>query len=57
MALSNSQYGAVMREYERLRSEDRSELEKRRAAVYARIPELKTLEKQAACELEGLSLG
>ena len=47
MALSNSQYGAVMREYERLRSADRSELEKRRAAVYARIPELKDLEKQA----------
>ena len=48
MALSNSQYNAVLREYERLQAEERQELAERRAAVFRKIPELEKLEKQAA---------
>lgn len=48
MALSNSQFNAILREYERLQSENRSALQKRRKIVYERIPELKELEDQAA---------
>lgn len=48
LALSNSQFDAVLREYERLQAEDRRELAERKAKVYAAIPELKELENQAA---------
>lgn len=47
MALSNSQYNAILREYERLQAENRRELEARRKTVFGRIPELESLEKQA----------
>lgn len=47
MALSNSQFNAILREYERLQAEERRELAERRAEVFARIPELEKLEKQA----------
>ena len=45
MALSNSQYNAILREYERLQAEERSELEKRREEVFRRIPRLKELDR------------
>ena len=48
MALSNSQFDAVLREYERLQAEDRRELAARKEKVYAAVPELKKLENQAA---------
>ena len=47
MALSNSQYNAILREYERLQAEERSELEKRREEVFRRIPRLKELDRMA----------
>lgn len=47
MALSNSQYNAVMREYERQQAEDRRDLEQRLQNVYRTIPEMRALEKQA----------
>ena len=46
MALSNSQYNAIMREYERLQAEDRADLERRRQEAYRRAPELRRLEKE-----------
>ena len=47
MALSNSQYNAILREYERLQAEERRELAERREEVFRRIPELKELDRQA----------
>lgn len=47
MALSNSQYNAIMREYERLQAESRSELRARKEKIYAAVPELRALELQA----------
>lgn len=47
MALSNSQYNAILREYERQQSADRRDLEKRLEEVRSRIPEMAELEKQA----------
>jgi len=47
MALSNSQYNAIMREYERLQSEDRREFRERLEKLYQKVPELRSLEKQA----------
>ena len=47
MALSNSQYNAILREYERLQAEERSELAERREEVFRRIPGLKELDRMA----------
>ena len=47
MPLSNSQYNAIMREYERLQAESRRELKERKEKIYAAVPELRSLEKQA----------
>ena len=47
MALSNSQYNAIMREYERLQAESRSELRARKEKIYAAVPELRALELKA----------
>ena len=41
MALSRSQYDAVMREYEQQLSADREQLRARAEEVYAKIPELR----------------
>lgn len=48
MALSNSQFNAILREYERLQAENRRELRERREQVYERLPELRDLEKRVA---------
>ena len=47
MALSNSQYNAIMREYERLQAESRSELRARKEKIYAAVPKPRALELQA----------
>ena len=47
MALSTSQYNAIMREYERLQAESRRELKERKDRIYAAVPELRSLEMQA----------
>lgn len=46
MAISNSQYDAIMREYEKRREDSRHDLESRKAKVYADIPEYKELENR-----------
>ena len=38
MALSNSQYDAIMREYGRQQIENHHKLEERRKEIYARLP-------------------
>lgn len=45
MALSNSQYNAVMREYERQQMENRHDRDRRVKEVYARIPQIEELDK------------
>lgn len=45
MALSNSQYNAVMREYERQQLADRHDRERRIEEVYARVPQIEELDK------------
>jgi DNA replication protein DnaC len=47
MALSNSQYNAILREYERQQAEDRRDLAVRVKEVYEKIPEMEALKKQA----------
>lgn len=54
MALSNSQYNAVMREYERQQAANRRDQEARIARVYERIPQMQALDsatgaRGAAC--------
>lgn len=44
MAISNSQFDAIMREYEKKRENSRHEMEAHKATVYAKIPEYKELE-------------
>ncbi|WP_026653259.1 ATP-binding protein [Butyrivibrio proteoclasticus] len=48
MALSNTQYDAIMHEYEERRSLHRQELEERQRYVYDNIPGYKDLEDEAA---------
>ncbi len=48
MALSNSQYDAIMREYGRQQIENRHRLEERREQVYQRVPEIRELEAEIA---------
>ena len=43
MGLSNSQYQAILREYDRIQAEERAKREERIEEVYQKIPELKTL--------------
>ena len=46
MALSNSQYDAIMREYGRQQIENQHDLEERRRQVYERLPVIKELERE-----------
>lgn len=46
MALSNSQYNAVMRDYEKRQLKNRHEREARIARVYQQVPQLKQLEQE-----------
>ena len=60
MALSNSQYNAVMREYEKRQLKNRHERDARIARVYQQVPQLKQLEQEisaqaAACARQSLS--
>lgn len=48
MALSNSQYDAIMREYGRRQMESQHELEARRERIYREIPTVKMLEAEIA---------
>ena len=48
MALSNSQYNAVMREYEKRQLKNRHERDARIARVYQQVPQLKQLEQESA---------
>ncbi len=48
MALSNSQYDAIMREYGRQQMENQHALERRRRQVYERLPVIKELEAEMA---------
>ena len=48
MALSNSQYDAIMREYGRQQIENHHKLEERRKESYARLPVVKQLEAEIA---------
>ena len=43
MSISNSQYNAIMREYEKIRSEARWDLDRRKAEVYEKIPQMREL--------------
>ena len=54
MALSNSQYNAIMREYEQQQVRNRHDQEARIARVYERIPQIQELDvdtgaRAAAC--------
>lgn len=46
MGLSNSDFSAIQREYERIQAENRAELEARRRMVFEKLPELRELEKK-----------
>ena len=46
MALSNSQYDAIMREYGRQQIENHHKLEERRQEIYARLPVVRQLERK-----------
>ena len=48
MALSNSQYDAIMREYGRQQIENHHNLEERRKEIYARLPVVRQLEAEIA---------
>ena len=48
MALSNSQYDAIMREYGRRQIENHHKLEERRKEIYARLPVVRQLEAEIA---------
>lgn len=48
MALSNSQYDAIMREYGKQQMENQHRLEERRAEIYKKIPVIKELEAEIA---------
>lgn len=48
MSISNSQYNAIMREYEKIRSDARWDLQKRKAQVYKKIPYMKELDSRPA---------
>lgn len=47
MSISNSQYNAIMREYEKIRSEARWDLDRRKAEVYEKIPQMRELDNRA----------
>ena len=48
MALSNSQYDEIMRDYDRQQLEDRRILDERRLSVYARVPRLQEIDAAVA---------
>ena len=48
MALNNSQYASVMREYDRKQSQNREEQQRRRDQIYARCPELAGLDAETS---------
>lgn len=47
MAINNSQYNAIIREYEKIQSEARLDRKKRIAEVYEKIPQMKELDTRA----------
>lgn len=53
MALQNSQYDTLMREYNRKQLQHRHELEERRQEAYGKVPRLKDIER----EIASVSLG
>ncbi len=50
MALENSQYDAIMRHYEEIRTRHREEREERVAQIYHELPQLKELDDTVAAE-------
>ena len=48
MALSNSQYDAIMRAYGRQQIENHHQLEERRREIYRKLPVIKELEAEIA---------
>ena len=52
MALSNSQYDAIMREYGRQQIENHHKLEERRQEIYARLPVVRQLDKSVLDRLK-----
>ena len=48
MALSNSQYDEIMRDYDRQQLEDRRILDEHRKSVYARVPRLQEIDAAVA---------
>ena len=46
MAITNSQYDAIIRQYDQIRQQHAHELDKRKAEIQAKIPEYKELENQ-----------
>ena len=48
MALQNSQYDRIMREYNQRQTDNRRLLEERRQEVYARFPEMVSLDAEIA---------
>ena len=50
MALNNSQYDAIMRDYQRLQSLHRHELDDRIQDAYQRFPRLQEIQAQIASE-------
>ena len=48
MALSNSQYDAIMREYGRRQMDSQHELEERRSRLYRELPVVRKLEAEIA---------
>lgn len=51
MALSNSQYDAIMREYGRQQLENQHQLEARRNEIYRVIPAVRELEAEIASRM------
>lgn len=48
MALTNSQYDAVMRQYSRRQAQDEHDLEDRRLDAFGKVPQLQELERETA---------
>ena len=46
MALNNSQYNAIMRQYDRMQSRNRQEQRERQEQAYERLPQLQELDGQ-----------
>ena len=51
MALSNSQYNAIMREYERRQIDSRHDREKRVEEIYRKIPAIREIDSELSIHL------